>query len=73
MRLRELSRLDLTGWHYKILLALLGNELTTTDLAQYFERRPQNISKCVKELEYMHLIELSRIHGKNKFYKIRLD
>lgn len=62
---------ELTGMDYRILLLLMNCEMTTTDLANMLNRKTQNISHCIKTLESRGLIEVSRVHGKNKFYALK--
>lgn len=54
---------------YKILLLLITKEYTQAQLSKILNLKTQNTSKYVKELENINLIEVSKIEGRNKFFK----
>lgn len=58
---------------YRILLTLSIEKYTQAQLCSLLDIRNQHISKYVKELESLNLIEVDRIEGRNKFYKAVTD
>lgn len=64
-----LATLELTTFHYKILLLLNSKPYTQAQIAEILEAKKQNINKHFKELESLHLIEVDREEGRNKFYR----
>lgn len=58
---------------YRILLTLTVEKYTQAQLCTLLDIRNQHIARYVKELEFLKLIEVDRIEGRNKFYKAVTD
>lgn len=71
--LAYIATLDLNAYDYKILLLLLEKPLNQAVLADILQTKRQNIYKCVKKLEEKQLIEVDRVEGRNKFYRVITD
>lgn len=71
--LQYISMLDLTTYHYKILLQLIVRTQNQTQLVETLNIQKQNVYKYIKELEALNLVEIDRIEGRNKFYKAVID
>jgi predicted transcriptional regulator len=74
-KLMEYVALDpsLKGYHYKILLLLSLEPRTQSYISSSLGVRKQNINKHFKELVDLGLIEVDRIEGRNKFYRVISD
>ena len=68
-----IATLDLNAYDYKVLLLLLERTYNQATLADVLRTKRQSIHKCVKELEAKNLIEVDRMEGRNKFYRIVTD
>lgn len=64
-----LASQDLNSTDYKILLLLTNGVYTQVQIAQMLGMQRQNIHPSMKKLESMHLVQVDRIEGKNKFFK----
>ena len=64
---------DLKTYHYKTLLMLLKCPLTQSMISNRLEIRKQNMNKITGDLERLGYIEVDRVEGRNKFYKIITD
>lgn len=64
---------SLKGSHYKILLLLSIRPCNQSFISSSLGIKKQNINKCFKELLDFGLIEVDRIEGRNKFYKVISD
>lgn len=67
--LELIARMDLTTYHYKLLLLLNVKAYNQSQLSSIFNISRQNINVRMKKLKHLNLIEIDRIEGKNKFYK----
>lgn len=61
---------SLKGSHYRILLILSVKPCNQSFIAKLLGIKKQNVNKCFKELLDFGLIEVDRIEGRNKFYKV---
>lgn len=68
-----IAKLDITTYHYKILLLLNIKSYNQAQLAEELNTYKQNMHKYMKELEALQLVEVDRIEGRNKFYKAVTD
>lgn len=68
-----IATLDLNAYDYKVLLLLMEKPYNQATLADTLRTKRQSIHKCVKELEAMHLIEVDRQEGRNKYYRVVMD
>lgn len=68
--LKILALMDLKTYHYKILLILNSEPQNQAQIAKILNIQKQNIYKYIKYLERLNLIEVDRVEGKNKFYRI---
>ena len=68
-----IATLELNAYDYKVLLLLLEKTYNQAMLADTLRTKRQSIHKCVKELEAKTLIEVDRMEGRNKFYKVVTD
>ena len=72
--LRYIALADISsGFSYKILLLLIEKECTQAQLAILLNIKRQNVPKYMKELGSLGLIEVDRIEGRNKFYRLVTD
>lgn len=61
----------LTTYHYKIILYLMSEkESTQVKVAESLGVKRQNINKNFKDLESLDIIQISRVEGKNIFWKL---
>ena len=69
--IERLARADFKSpTHYKILFLLYGRSYTQVQICNELGiRKPQNITKIVKQLFQEGLIEVDRVEGRNKFLK----
>jgi DNA-binding MarR family transcriptional regulator len=65
-----LACLNLTSYHYKILLLLNVRPYNQAAIADILKSQRQNIFRSIKKLEAKGLIEVDRLEGRNKFYKV---
>lgn len=64
---------DLTATEYKILLVLLTNTCTATQVSKQLGIISQNKDKYFKKLIGKRLIEVSHVDGRNKYYRSVID
>ena len=64
-----LATMELTTYHYKILLLLNIKAFTQSQISTALDIQRQNTNKYFKELEACNLIEIDRTEGRNTFYK----
>lgn len=60
-------------YSYRILLLLLAEEYTQAQLSELLKLQKQNTAKYVKELLDLNLIEVTRVEGRNKFFRAITD
>ncbi|WP_224383533.1 MarR family transcriptional regulator [Clostridium perfringens] len=63
----------LKTYHYKVLMLLITNRFTQSEVSNILEVKKQNINKIFKELLDMGLIENSETIGRNKYFKAVTD
>ena len=70
--IKELAELKgLTTYHYKVILYLMcEKESTQVKIAESLGVKRQNINKTFKDLESMDIIKVSRVEGKNIYWKL---
>ena len=70
--IKKLAELKgLTTYHYKVILYLMSEtESTQVKVAESLGVKRQNINKTFKELDSMDIIQISRIDGKNIYWKL---
>lgn len=72
--IRHLTTLDISGQAFKILLILTIKESTQSKVQEYLNIKDKaQVNKIFKELSYKGLIEVSKVEGRNKFYKAITD
>ena len=72
--IRYLTTLDISGQAFKILLALNIQENTQSKIQEELNIKDKaQVNKVFKELRYKGLIEVSKVEGRNKFYKSITD
>lgn len=71
--LEHIALQNLKTYHYKTLLLLLKSPLTQSMIGDRLGVRRQNINKITRGLEQLGYIEVDRIEGKNKFYRVVTD
>lgn len=65
-----LTTLDISGQAFKVLLALNIKEHTQSQIQEKFNIQDKaQVNKLFKYLSYRGLIEISRVEGRNKFYR----
>lgn len=68
-----ISSMDLSRYQYKILLALAIKKQTQSRLSKTLNIHNANLTKPIKGLLALHLIEVDRIEGRNKYYRLQPD
>lgn len=68
-----IAQQELTTYHYKTLLILFEKPQTQSMICEKLNIRKQNINKIIRKLEQGGFIELDRVEGRNKFYKVVTD
>lgn len=65
-----LTTLDISGQSFRILLALNIKEHTQTQIQEKLNIQDKaQVNKLFKDLSNRGLIEISKVEGRNKFYK----
>ncbi|MGL6174978.1 MAG: helix-turn-helix domain-containing protein [Cellulosilyticaceae bacterium] len=64
---------DFTTYHYKALLILMYKPKTQSMICEKLGIQKQQINKVFKHLEGLGFIEVERVEGRNKFYKVVTD
>ena len=66
-----LTTLDISGQSFRILLALNIKEHTQTQIQEKLNIQDKaQVNKLFKDLSNRGLIEISKVEGRNKFYKL---
>lgn len=69
-----LTTLDISGQSFRILLALNIKEHTQTQIQEKLNIQDKaQVNKLFKDLSNRGLIEISKVEGRNKFYKAVKD
>lgn len=72
--IRYLTTLDISGQAFKVLLALNIQENTQSKIQEELNIKDKaQVNKIFKELNYRGLIEITKVEGRNKFYKAITD
>ena len=65
-----LTSLDISGQAFRVLLALNIKEYTQSQIQEKLNIQDKSqVNKLFKELDHRGLIEISKIEGRNKFYR----
>lgn len=72
--IRHLVKADLSSaYSFKILLLLNLKPYTQAQICVELGMHKGNLTRYIRELERLNLIEVDRIEGRNKFYKATTD
>lgn len=69
----HLAHSNLTANEYKILLMLLTDSYTASQLVKEIGKMKNNTDRHIRKLKSLGLIELDRVEGGNKYYKAVCD
>ncbi|MGG5460819.1 winged helix-turn-helix domain-containing protein [Clostridium sp. B9] len=61
---------ELGKYHYKVLLLLISEDYTQSDIKNLLGLKKQNVNRVFRELEKLGLIEIKEIKGSNKYYRL---
>lgn len=65
---------DLKTSHYRIILWLMvEKETTQSNYAEKLEIQRQNVNRAFKDLQSMDIITISRVEGKNIYWKLNTN
>lgn len=64
---------ELKTYHYKVLMLLITDSFTQSEVSNLLDVKKQNINKIFKELLDMGLIENCETIGRNKYFKAITD
>lgn len=71
--LKFIALQDFTTYHYKTLLILADGPQTQSMICDKLGIQKQQINKVFKHLEGLGFIEVDRVEGRNKFYRLVTD
>ncbi|WP_096517106.1 winged helix-turn-helix domain-containing protein [Clostridium perfringens] len=61
---------ELGKYHYKILLLLMVEDYSQSDISKLLDIKKQNVNRVFKDLEKLALIEIKEKIGSNKYYRL---
>ncbi|MDK0737899.1 winged helix-turn-helix domain-containing protein [Clostridium perfringens] len=61
---------ELGKYHYKILLLLMVEDYSQSDISKLLDIKKQNVNRVFKDLEKLELIEIKEKIVSNKYYRL---
>ncbi|WP_415326714.1 winged helix-turn-helix domain-containing protein [Clostridium perfringens] len=61
---------ELGKYHYKILLLLMVEDYSQSDISKLLDIKKQNVNRVFKDLEKLGLIEIKEKIVSNKYYRL---
>jgi DNA-binding MarR family transcriptional regulator len=72
--LHSIAKIGLTRNEYRVLIFLMGHdEERQAQIGRELSIPRQNINKAISNLKKLHLVEQTKVEGKNIFFKVNLN